>query len=141
MSGSFAQIRLLLLTAAGLWLVALGPAWMLAGGRGVEGLTYAVLLCAISGVVALHLASGRAGGQQALAGVLAGMGLRMSVVLVAALVLQNLRPDLGLVEFYVWLVPAYFVMLAVETRLLTAADRPATRESAEIGPGNDMKLV
>jgi hypothetical protein len=141
MSGSFAQIRRLLLTAAGLWLVAVGPAWMLAGGRGVEGLTYAVLLCGIPGIFALHFASGRAVGQQALAGVLVGMGLRMSVVLVAALILQDLRPDLGLVEFYVWLVPAYFVMLAVETRSLTAADRPASRESADIGPGNGMKLV
>jgi hypothetical protein len=141
MSGSFAQIRRLLLTAAGLWLVAAGPAWLLAGARGIEGLTYAVLLCAVPGVVAVQFAAGRTGGQQALAGMLMGMGLRMAVVLVAALVLQNLRPDLGLVEFYVWLVLAYFVMLAVETRMLTSGDRPVSRGTAGVGAKNGMKMV
>jgi hypothetical protein len=61
---------------------------------------------------------------------LLGMGLRMAAVLGATVVVCLRRPDLGLVEFFVWLILFYLVTLAVETRLLLADEqlrRPASR--------------
>ena len=49
---------------------------------------------------------------------LAGSGLRMFVVLVATLVLQEFRADLGLKEFLSWLVAFYSMTLLVETLLI-----------------------
>jgi hypothetical protein len=118
MSGSRSKFLTLAAAAIGLWLIAAGPAYLLANSLGLEGLTYAVLLCAAPGFVALWASERGRQGMQALAGLLVGMGLRLASVLSATFILHETRPDLGLLEFHVWLVAAYLVMLAVETRLL-----------------------
>ena len=118
MSGSRSKLLTLAAAALGLWLIAAGPAYLIAGSPGIEGLTYAVLLCAAPGFVALWASERGQQGVQALAGLLVGMGLRLATVLGATFILHETRPDLGLLEFHVWLVAAYLVMLAVETRLL-----------------------
>ena len=101
-----------------LWLVLAGPAYWLAGKLGLEGLTYSALLCWLPGcwlflvIPFLGFANNKA------TAFLAGSGLRMFVVLVATLVLQEFRADLGLKEFLSWLVVFYSVTLLVETLLI-----------------------
>jgi hypothetical protein len=123
MAGSRSKYQTLTLAAIGLWLVAAGPAYLLAGSLGIEGLTYALLICAAPGFVVLLATERGREGFGALRGLLVGMGLRLATALIATFVLHEFRPDLGLLEFHVWLVVAYLVMLAVETRLLLAQDR------------------
>lgn len=134
MSGSRSKYLTLATAALGLWLIAAGPAYLIAGSLGLEGLTYAVLLCAAPGFAALFASERGRQGVQALAGLVVGMGLRLVTVLGATLVLHRFRPDLGLLEFYVWLVVAYLVMLAVETRLLLS-------HGSLIGQGSRAAIV
>lgn len=129
MNDSHPRIGRLVSVTAAFWLLAAGPAWLLAGARGLEGLTYATLLCAVPGAATLWLASGRRGGQQLLAGVVIGMGLRMGLVLAGALVLRSARPDLGLWEFHAWLILAYLVTLAAETQLVLKAEHRSRLDS------------
>ncbi len=57
--------------------------------------------------------------------VLAGMGLRLVIVLAGTLGIRAARPDLGFREFLVWLLAFYLVTLLVETLLVMK--RPPTR--------------
>ena len=114
-----------------LWVVLAGPAYWLAGNLGLEGLTYSALLCWLPGCLLflvipfLGLANNKA------TAFLAGSGLRMFVVLVATLVLQEFRADLGLKEFLGWLVAFYSVTLLVETLLIVKSpDANTVRKSA-----------
>jgi hypothetical protein len=118
MTASRSKFLTLAAAVLGFWLITAGPAYLIAGSLSLEGLTYAVLVCAAPGFVALWASERGRQGMQALAGLLVGMGLRLATVLGATFVLHETRPELGLLEFHVWLVAAYLVMLAVETRLL-----------------------
>lgn len=110
------QCGWLVAAAAGLWLLLAGPAFALAGVRGLEGLTYAALLCTLPGCLALALtASLRA--NAALVAMLLGMVLRLLFVLGGALVVRDQRPDLNWRSFFVWLVGFYLATLLVETWL------------------------
>jgi hypothetical protein len=131
MSGSLTRIWRLTAVTAGLWLLCAVPAWLIAEESGLEGLTYALLLCLIPGVVTLRLAK-VGDSRQAPFAVLTGMGLRMASVLAGALVLRAVRPDLGPQAFHVWLIVGYLVTLAVETRMLVA-DIAVTRPGSSVG--------
>jgi hypothetical protein len=131
MSGSTTRIWRLTAVTAGLWLLCAAPAWFVADVSGIEGLTYALLLCLIPGIVTLRFA--RVGdSRQAPYVVLAGMGLRMASVLIGALVLRWARPELGVSAFHLWLIVGYLVTLAVETRMLLA-DIAVTRPGPSLG--------
>jgi hypothetical protein len=131
MSGSLTRIWRLAAVTAGLWLLCAVPAWMIADGSGLEGLTYALLLCLVPGIVALAFAKVQ-DPRQAPFAVLTGMGLRMASVLAGALVLRAVRPDLGPSAFHVWLIVGYLVALAVETQMLLA-DIKVTRQGSSVG--------
>ena len=118
MTSSASSIVKLIAATAALWLLAAVPAWLLAGPAGVEGLTYALLLCLAPGVAAMLFVNPKSGRGDALTGLVVGMGLRMTAVLAGALWLQHARPDLGLKEFHIWLIVGYLVALAIETRML-----------------------
>ncbi|HVV71266.1 MAG TPA: hypothetical protein VHI52_07185 [Verrucomicrobiae bacterium] len=108
----------LLMVGVGLWLVLVGPAYLLAGTRGIEGLAYAAALCTPVGCVVIFVA-GRWNTQGApLAALLLGMLARMGIVLGGVLALRVFRPDLRLVEFAIWVILFYIVTLAAETLLL-----------------------
>lgn len=99
-----------------LWVLLVGPAWALAGADGVEGLSYAALLCTIPGcLIFLATLMPGAGGKQSPWVFLGGMSLRLVFVLVGTLIINSVRPGLGLREFLVWLGVYYMVTLAVET--------------------------
>jgi len=131
MSGSLTRILRLAAATLGLWMLCAGPAWLIAKQSGLEGLTYALLLCLIPGIVTLRLAK-VGNSRQAPYAVLMGMGLRMASVLMGALALWAFRPDLGPGAFHVWLIVGYLVTLAVETRMLLA-DITVTRPGSSLG--------
>jgi hypothetical protein len=132
MSGSLTRTWRLAAITAGLWLLAALPAWLIAGGAGLEGLTYALLLCLIPGIVTLQFVKAEGGPNQALTALLLGMGLRMALVLAGTLVLRLVRPDLGPSAFHVWVIVGYLVTLAVETRLLLT-ESTVTRHNSGLG--------
>jgi hypothetical protein len=134
MNGPRKNVWILLLLSVALWLAAVGPAYLIAGARGFEGLTYSVLLCLVPGLAALECAERGRGANRAMEGLLIGMGLRFAAILGVTFVLSKVRPDLGLMQFYIWLILAYLGTLAVETRLLLQAERSA--RPAE--PGTSM---
>jgi hypothetical protein len=120
MSGSWTRIGQLAAVTGGLWLVAALPAWLLADARGLEGLTYALLLCLLPGIAVLGFVKPEGGPNQALTALLLGMGLRMAVVLAGTLLLKEIRPDLGPSAFLVWVVVGYLATLTFETRTILA---------------------
>ncbi len=126
-----AQSVRLLLALGALWCVLVAPAYLVAGLAAVVGLSAAVLLCFLPGVVVLALQAGPLAGQQPMAGLLVGMGLRMTVVLAAVLAVRKALPDLPATVFLAWLVPAYLVALTVETRMALAS--PSGRAGIPLG--------
>ena len=104
-------------SSAALWLVMAGPAYWLAGATGLEGLSYAALLCLVPGCL-VFFAAGWLGANNQAVTFLAGTGLRMLTVLIGALVIHEIRADLGLRQFFGWLVLFYSVTLVVETLLI-----------------------
>lgn len=113
-------------SAAALWVVLAGPAFWLAGTLGLEGLTYAALLCWLPGCLLFFAVPFFEFSKNKAYAFLAGSGLRMFVVLVATLVLQEFRADLGLKEFLGWLIAFYSVTLLVETLLIVKSPDVAT---------------
>lgn len=104
---------------AALWALLAGPAWLLAGIDGIEGLTYAALLCLAPGwVVFLLIALYGTAGTQAAMVALGGTTLRLVFVLVGMLVVLSARPHLGFREFIVWLIVFYMATLLTETLLV-----------------------
>jgi hypothetical protein len=110
--------RLAVATGA-LWVLLLGPAWLVAGREGLIGLSAAAILCAIPGFVVFWLASvyGPAGAQVPLV-ILGGTLLRMVFVFLGMVIVQSADPRLGLREFVIWLLAFYVVLLGVETLLV-----------------------
>ncbi|MFN0196141.1 MAG: hypothetical protein ACKVT0_05305 [Planctomycetaceae bacterium] len=99
-----------------LWAVLYYPADRFAGSRGVEGLTYAGLLCLIPGLVALILSGGILNaGANAGQGALISTGMRLMTVGLAAIFMQSARPDLRFWQFHVWLILFYLASLIFET--------------------------
>ena len=119
----------------GLWTLLLVPAWSLAGLKGVEGLTYAAMLCLVPGWLVFFIGSryGVANSQGTIV-VIGGGLLRSASALVGALVVPSVRSDLGLREFLVWLLVFYLASLLAETLLLVkrqqhVSNRPRTEGS------------
>lgn len=110
------QCLLLSLAMAALWALLYLPASRIAGPRGIEGLTYAALLCLVPGCIALIITNLFVGaGSHASHGAMLSTGLRLMVVGIAAVLLQSARPDLRFWQFHVWLVVFYVAALAFET--------------------------
>ncbi|MGD9854042.1 MAG: hypothetical protein AB7U20_03740 [Planctomycetaceae bacterium] len=120
MPGILVQSGRLTLALAALWGVLAGPAYLVAGASAVVGLTAAVLVCLLPGLVVLALQAGPLGSQQPFAGLILGMGLRMAVVLTSVLLVRQSLPDLPMTVYVAWLVPAYLAALTVETRIALA---------------------
>jgi hypothetical protein len=123
---AWARCGWLCLTALGLCVVLVLPAWFIAGREGVIGLSAAAVLCVIPGLVVFWIAAsfGAAGTEVPLV-ILGGTALRMVFVLLGMVIVQSLDPRLGFREFIVWLLVFYLVLLAVETCLvlLSSASR------------------
>jgi hypothetical protein len=116
---ALSRCRWLALATGGLWVLLLGPAWLVAGRDALIGLSAAAVLCSIPGFVVFWVASiyGPAGAQVPLV-ILGGTVLRMLFVFLGMVIVQSAAPRLGLREFVVWLLVFYVALLAVETLLV-----------------------
>lgn len=94
------------------------PATLVAGWPGLQGLGLSAVLCLIPGLLTVGLASSVKDPAIRMWIAVGGMVVRMFVVLTAALIVHQLQPRLGLLEFYIWLIVFYNVLLLVETWLL-----------------------
>ena len=103
----------------GAWLLCVGPAYALAGAVGLEGVTYAALLCLVPGCAVMAIGTWVLAMNSLPPLIMGGTVLRLLFVLAAVLVLRTERPDLAMLEFHIWLVTFYIVTLAAETWLLT----------------------
>ena len=125
---------LLTASATVLWLVLAGPAYGLAGTTGLEGLSYAALLCLVPGCLVFFAADWLGSNNQSVT-FLAGTGLRMLTVLIGALVVHEMRADLGLRQFFSWLVVFYSFTLVVETLLIVKSPANQVLEVLESSSG------
>lgn len=94
------------------------PALLLAGWAGLQGLGLSAIVCLIPGLVTVGLVSSVKHPATRIWLTVGGMMVRMLFVLVVALVVHQVRPQLGLLEFYIWLLVFYNVLLLAETWLL-----------------------
>jgi len=106
-------LNLLILSVA-LWVISWWPSRWLAGESGSGWMTRALLIVVIPGFINLLL-SGLPILKDPLKSVLVMMGLRVSVLLVSVLAVKVWRPDVGITEFYGWLMGFYLVSLAFES--------------------------
>lgn len=89
-----------------------GPAWWLAGSKGLTGLAFSAALCLIPGCAAVLV---RVRGGSSATIVLVSIGLRLTFVMAGALAAKLLVTGYGMREFFIWLILFYLFTLAVET--------------------------
>ena len=118
MQAAIIQCRWLAAAGLGFWLLLAGPAYLVAGQNGLEGLSFAALLCLLPGWLVFFLGTLYGVANMQVAVVLFGTGLRLVFVLTGTLLIQSLRPDLGFREFIVWLIVFYLFTLVFETALV-----------------------
>jgi len=112
------QCAWLLLVSLAATVVLSLPAALVAGWSGLFGLVLSAVVCLIPGLLTVGLAASVKEPALRIWFVLGGMIVRMFVVLVVALVMHQVQPQLRLLEFYIWLVIFYNVLLLAETWLL-----------------------
>ena len=115
------QCSILAVSLLGLYALLSVPAYTIVGARAVEGLTYAVVLCLVPGIL-VFLISGllyRDAAPVAVMGV--STLVRLMIVGIGTLIIIKLRTDFGSAEFLnflIWLLICYFASLLVETLLI-----------------------
>ena len=99
------------------WVLCFWPAKFLRGEAGVWWMTLAAVCCLVPGWIVVFL-SGLAIFPNDLAAMLVQTILRGGVVGTVAVTVKLLRPDVGVVEFFGWLIGFYLLALASEVVLL-----------------------
>lgn len=102
-------------------LVMAAVAFVMRGWLAVEGVGYSVALCLAPGWLTLFCGELLRSRDHSAYVVLVGVGFRVLFVLLGCMAIGYLRPDLGFVEFTVWLIPSYLVALAIETAVVVRA--------------------
>ena len=129
MPGWKIAIRLTFVIAVG-WVACYWPARWLNGVAGVGWMTLAAVGCLVPGWFVAIL-SGLAIFRNEVAAMLLQTMFRLGVVGVLALVVRALRPELGIREFYGWLVVFYLLALATDTYLARGGSSRLKRVVAE----------
>ena len=99
------------------WTVCIFPARWLRGESGIWWMTIAVICCLIPGWFVVLLSTVAIVRDQ-LSAMLIHMMVRLFIVAGVALAIRKLRPELGMVDFYGWLIVFYMLALIVEVRLV-----------------------
>ena len=120
------QSAWLFATLAGLWLVLALPARWVGGIAGLEGLTWAIGLCLLPGLMVLTVTGLLPKLATAPQAILFSTTARMLLVLVGVLVIREARPELGFREFFSWLIVSYMAALAMESYFLVRQQQHAT---------------
>lgn len=122
-------------------LILLWPAWGMYGALGASAVALSGLICLVAGWVCLCVCEWSAAQGRDVQGILAGIGVRMALVLGAALAVCLQSPALRESGFLWWLTAFYLAALVVETRLLLGGggDRPraAVLGGRQIHPGGN----
>lgn len=108
----------LLLVSLATLIVLIVPAAWLAGWSGIQGLGLSAVVCLIPGLLTVALVGSVKDPVARVWLTVGGMVVRMFVILIVALIVHQLRPKLGLIDFYIWLIVFYNVLLLAETWLL-----------------------
>ncbi|HAB12448.1 MAG TPA: hypothetical protein DCE47_12245 [Planctomycetaceae bacterium] len=114
----------------GLWLVLALPAQWVGGTAGLEGLTWAVGLCLVPGLVVLSVAVLLPNLTTTPQAILLSTTLRMLMVLSGALLIREVRPELGFREFFAWLIVSYLTALAMESYFLVSQQHAAANPTS-----------
>ena len=97
------------------WVLCFWPARLLNGESGVWWMTLAAVCCLVPGWIVVFL-SGLAIFPNDLAAMLVQTMLRLGIVSAVAVSVKKLRPELGVADFFGWLIGFY--LLAVATVVL-----------------------
>ena len=99
------------------WVLCFWPARLLIGESGVWWMTLAAVCCLVPGWIVVFL-SGLAIFPNDLAAMLVQTMLRVGVVSTVAVSVKVLRPEVGVADFFGWLIGFYMLALATEVVLL-----------------------
>lgn len=127
-----AALWLTLIIAIG-WIVCFWPARMLRGQDGVFWMTVAAVCCLIPGWIVVFI-SALSVFPNDLSAMMVQMLVRLGVVGGTAVIVKRMRPELGPVDFFGWLVGFYCLALAAEVVLLKDSARKAESGGAPGGP-------
>ncbi len=116
------------------WLVLALPAWLVGETTGLAGLSISAGLCLVPGCLAA--AAKTWWGLSHVAFFLVASGLRLFLAAGGALVAKTARPELGLREFFVWLILFYLFVVAVES-LITLERMGQLKWLSRPGSGSD----
>ncbi len=119
--GVATALRLTLVLAVG-WVVCFFPARWLRGEAGIWWMTIAAFCCLIPGWIVVFL-SMVAIVRDELSAMLIQTMVRLFTVAGIALAVRKLRPELGFLDFFGWLVVFYILALVVEVRLLKSRSK------------------
>ena len=108
------------------WVLCFWPARLLNGESGVWWMTLAAVCCLVPGWIVVFL-SGLAIFPNDLAAMLVQTMLRLSVVSGLAVSVRKLRPDVGVADFFGWLIGFY--LLALATEVLVVRKKPVSAGS------------
>ena len=95
------------------WVLCFWPARLLNGESGVWWMTLAAVCCLVPGWIVVFL-SGLAIFPNDLAAMLVQTMLRLGIVSAVAVSVKKLRPELGVADFFGWLIGFYLLALATE---------------------------
>ncbi len=107
----------LTLSVAAAWGLCFWPARQLRGSLGVWWMSVAAIAVLVPGWVVVFLTSA-AILRNDLAAMLVQTMIRLFTVAVTAVVVRKLQPELGIIDFFGWLIGFYLLALAVEVALL-----------------------
>jgi len=99
------------------WVLCFWPARLLNSESGVWWMTLAAVCCLVPGWIVVFL-SGLAIFPNDLAAMLVQTMLRLGVVSAVAVSVKKLRPDVGVADFFGWLIVFYLLALATEVLLV-----------------------
>ena len=98
------------------WVLCFYPARLLNGSSGVWWMSLAAISCLLPGWVVVFL-SGISSLRNEQAAMMVQTMIRLFTVASLALAVRELRPELGFMDFYSWLVLFYLLALGVEVML------------------------
>lgn len=119
-----AALQLTAVILAG-WAACAWPAWSFRGVTGLQWMSIAAICCLIPGWIVVFLPR-LAIFSNDLQTMLVQTTIRMTSVAAVAIVVRSLRPELGLADFYGWLIGFYLLALACELWVLLGPRRTAS---------------
>ena len=119
-----------------LWLLTCGPAFWIAGWRGVYGSAAAATVCGVPGLATLvlyHWSCQKRSDRWRIAAILGGTIVRMVVVMGAGAILHATMEGFDLLGFLIWLMLFYLASLTAEVLLLVRGEKSSADQRPASG--------